>query len=413
MKTLDTTHAGAEAHTAPWTSPGEARAPADDGPDVELTVLMPCLDEAETLGVCIRKALQGFQRHGIAGEVVVADNGSSDGSQEIAHALGVRVVDIPIRGYGAALIGGIEAARGRYIVMGDADDSYDFSDLMPFLRKLREGDDLVMGNRFLGGIAPGAMPPLHRYLGNPVLTGIGRLLFRSPATDFHCGLRGFSKRAALAMDLRTTGMEFASEMVVKATIARMRISEVPTTLSPDGRSRPPHLRSWRDGWRHLRFLLLYSPRFVFLYPGALFMLVGAAAGLWLLPGPRRVGAVSFDIGTLLFAAAAVVLGFESVTSWVLAKVFAISEHLLPPDPRMDRLFRWATLETCLIAGGVLLVAGFALAGYALTDWGRREFGPLDPERSLRVVTVATTTMILGVQTILASFLASLLRLRRI
>lgn len=413
METRESQRGAAQSPVAPRARSEDAARNSGVAHEVELTVLMPCLNEAETLAACIRKALQGFERHGIAGEVLIADNGSTDGSQEIARTLGVRVVDIPVRGYGAALIGGIEAARGRYIVMGDADDSYDFSDLTNFLEKLRAGDDLVMGNRFLGGIRPGAMPPLHRYLGNPVLTGIGRLLFRSPSTDFHCGLRGFSKRAAVAMDLRTTGMEFASEMVVKATIGRMRISEVPTTLSPDGRSRPPHLRSWRDGWRHLRFLLLFSPRFVFLYPGTLLTLVGVAGTIWLLPGPRRVGDVGFDVGTLLFATAAIVLGFQGVVCWVLAKVFAVSEHLLPPDARLDRLFRWATLEASLIAGGILGVTGVGLTLYALATWGQQGFGDLDPERSLRIVAVATTTMIVGAQAVFASFLASLLRLRRI
>ena len=250
--------------------------------ELELSIVMPCLNEAETLEVCIRKAQESLRKDEISGEVVIADNGSEDGSQEIAERLGARVVPVSGRGYGAALHGGFEAARGRFVIMGDADDSYDFSSLMPFVEKLREGYDLVMGNRFLGGIEPGAMPPLHRYLGNPVLTGIGRLFFRSPAGDFHCGLRGFRRDAILGLGLQTTGMEFASEMVVKSTLMGLRIAEVPTTLSPDGRSRPPHLRSWRDGWRHLRFLLLYSPRWLFLYPGAVLMLLGLVSGALLL-----------------------------------------------------------------------------------------------------------------------------------
>src|SRR6266513_5466209 len=249
---------------------------------------MPCLNEAETVATCVRKAIGFLAESGISGEVLVADNGSTDGSQQLATDAGARVVPISDKGYGNALMGGINAARGKYVIMGDADDSYDFTNLMPFVNELRKGADLVMGNRFQGGIAPGAMPPLHRYLGNPVLTFIGRLFFRSPVGDFHCGLRGFSKAAVARLDLRTTGMEFASEMVVKATLQRLRIAEVPTTLSRDGRNRPPHLRSWRDGWRHVRFLLIYSPRWLFLYPGTILMIAGLLAALWLLPGPRVV-----------------------------------------------------------------------------------------------------------------------------
>ena len=253
--------------------------------------------------------------------------------------MGARVIDVQEKGYGSALIGGIDAARGRFVIMGDADDSYDFSNLQPFVDKLREGYDLVMDNRFAGGIRPGAMPPLHRYLGNPVLSSIGRLFFGSPAKDFHCGLRGFAKEAIAGLDLRTTGMEFASEMVVKATLHKLRLAEVPTTLSPDGRSRPPHLRSWRDGWRHLRFLLLYSPRWLFLYPGLLLMLCGLVAGLWLLRGPVFVGNVGFDVQTLLYAALAIVLGFQAVSFAVFTKTFAIAEGLLPEDLRASKLFR--------------------------------------------------------------------------
>ena len=264
--------------------------------------------------------------------------------------MGARVVPVETRGYGAALMGGIRAARGRFVIMADADDSYDFTALMPFVAKLREGYDLVMGNRFQAASCPGAMPPLHRYLGNPVLTGIGRLFFGSPCGDFHCGMRGFRRDAALAMDLQTTGMEFASEMVVKATLLGLRITEVPTTLSPDGRSRPPHLRSWRDGWRHLRFLLLFSPRWLFLYPGALLMLVGLAVGAWILPGPRTIGGVSFDVHTLTYAAAAVLIGFQSIAFAVFTKVFAINEGLLPEDPRFHKLFTTITLEVGLLVG---------------------------------------------------------------
>ena len=286
----------------------------------ELTILMPCLNEAETLATCIRKARDFLARSGVVGEVLIADNGSTDGSQAIAVVNGARVVPIAEKGYGSALIGGIRAARGRYVIMGDSDDSYDFSRLEAFVDKLRQGYALVMGNRFKGGIKPGAMPPLHRYLGNPVLTAIGRLFFRSPCGDFHCGLRGFDRQAILDLDLQAPGMEFASEMVVKATIHRLAVTEVPTTLSPDGRSRPPHLRSWRDGWRHLRFLLLFSPRWLFLYPGMALFLGGVGLTGWLLPQARVVGGVNLDIHTLFYASIAVVLGAHLMLFWVFAKL---------------------------------------------------------------------------------------------
>ena len=287
---------------------------------LELTVVMPCLNESATVGVCVKKALDAMEQYGIRGEVVIADNGSTDGSQEIAARCGARVVPIATRGYGSALRGGIAAAHGRYVLMGDADDSYDFSHLNVFVGKLREGYDLVMGNRFQGGIMPGAMPPLHRYLGNPVLTGVGRLFFKSPVGDFHCGLRAFRKDAIERLELRTLGMEFASEMVVKATRFRLRVTEVPTTLSPDGRDRAPHLRTWSDGWRHLRFLLLYSPRWLFLYPGIVMFVAGLWAAPLLLPGPE-CGAIGFDVDTLLFAAMLILIGFQSIVFAMFTKVF--------------------------------------------------------------------------------------------
>src|SRR5215211_8776310 len=291
------------------TTPSEIKT---DGNRTELSVLMPCLNEAETLATCIKKAQKALEDLNVNGEVVIADNGSTDGSPEIAASLGARVIHVAAKGYGSALLSGIKAARGKYIIMGDADDSYDFTNLGPFLEKLRAGYELVMGNRFKGGIAPNAMPPLHKYLGNPVLTGIGRLFFRSPCGDFHCGLRGFSKAAIQRLDLRTRGMEFASETVVKASLQGLKITEVPTTLSVDGRNRPPHLRSWRDGWRHLRFLLLYSPRWLFLYPGAFLMVAGFISGGWLLQGPVVINNVGFDVQTLLYAAAAIIIGFQAV-----------------------------------------------------------------------------------------------------
>ena len=379
---------------------------------VEFSIVMPCLNEAETLATCIQKAKRSLEENNVEGEIIIADNGSTDGSQEIADRLGARVIDIQARGYGNALMGGIAAARGRYIIMGDADDSYDFGSLGPFIAKLREGYDLVMGNRFLGGIKPGAMPPLHRYLGNPVLTTIGRLFFRSPCGDFHCGLRGFSKAAVMNLDLHTTGMEFASEMVVKATLQRIRIAEVPTVLSPDGRSRAPHLRSWRDGWRHLRFLLLYSPRWLFLYPGGLLMLLGLVTMLWLVPGPGVIGGVTFDVHTLLYAAVAIVIGFQSILFAVFTKVFAISAGLLPKDERLDRAFRYLTLEGGLVVAIVLILAGLGASAYAYWFWDRRSFGNLDPVRTMRIVIPAVTSLTLGCQTLFSSFFLSILGLRR-
>lgn len=379
---------------------------------LELSVVMPCLNEAETLEACIRKAQAALRKANIAGEIVVADNGSSDGSVEIAERMGARIVNVRAKGYGNALMGGIAAASGKYIVMGDADDSYDFGHIPRFVEELRKGADVVMGNRFRGGIEPGAMPFLHRYLGNPVLSAIGQLLFKSPVGDFHCGLRGFSKAAFARMGLRTTGMEFASEMVVKATLLRMSVAEVATNLSPDGRSRAPHLRTWRDGWRHLRFLLLYSPRWLFLYPGMALMVVGSLLALWLLPGPRAVGRVTFDVHTMVYAAAFVLLGFQAIAFAVFTKVFAISEGLLPPDPGLDGLFRYITLEVGLAVGAGLSIAGLATSVYAVSSWGAQHFGAMDYSRTMRLVIPSALLLTLGVQTIFASFFMSVLGLRR-
>ncbi|MEJ0020152.1 MAG: glycosyltransferase family 2 protein [Acetobacteraceae bacterium] len=377
----------------------------------ELTILMPCLNEAETLARCITKARAFLIRSGITGEVLIADNGSTDGSQQIAAGHGARVVAIAEKGYGSALLGGIRAARGRYVIMGDSDDSYDFSRLEGFVEKLRAGFQLVMGNRFLGGIAPGAMPPLHRYLGNPVLTTIGRIFFRSPCGDFHCGLRGFDRDAVLRLDLQAPGMEFASEMVVKATIRELRITEVPTTLSPDGRSRPPHLRSWRDGWRHLRFLLLFSPRWLFLYPGAALFIVGLAMMAWLVPAPRRVAGVTLDIHTLFYVALAVVVGFHSMLFWVFTKVYGIREGIVQPDPRFTAMMRLVTLEVGLIVGGLLLLFGLALGFYAVSTWGSVEFGVLSPERAMRMVIPSGTAILLAFQIGYGAFFLSVLEIR--
>ncbi len=379
---------------------------------LELTILMPCLNEAETLAVCIEKALGFLDRAGIAGEVLIADNGSTDGSQAIAQSLGARVAPIASRGYGAALIGGIRAARGRYVIMGDSDDSYDFSRLDGFVDKLRDGWQLVMGNRFKGGIAPGAMPPLHKYLGNPVLTATGRILYGSPAGDFHCGLRGFDRDAILGLELDLPGMEFASEMVVKATIRHLRITEVPTTLSKDGRSRPPHLRSWRDGWRHLRFLLLFSPRWVFLYTGAAMLGLGLLGMLALEPGPVHLFGATLDIHTLLYAAVLVVVGYQSMLFWIFCKTLNMTHDMLSPDPQFRRLHDALTLERGLLAALALLVLGLALGVIATAGWGLAGFGDLDPNHTMRLAIPSATLILLSVSTASMSFFLSFLRLAR-
>jgi hypothetical protein len=330
----------------------------------------------------------------------------------LATAEGARVVAIAHRGYGNALKGGIEAARGKFVLMADADDSYNFSHIGRFAEGLRAGSDLVMGNRFRGGIAKHAMPPLHRYLGNPVLTAIGRILFHSPCDDFHCGIRAFRKESFVRMDIRSTGMEFASEMVVKASLLGMRVTEVPTTLQPDGRGRPPHLRTWRDGWRHLRFMLLYCPRWLFFYPGVLLMLAGVAGCAWLLPGPRTIGGVSFDVHTLLYAFVAVLLGFQLIAFAVFTKIFAVSEGLLPEDPRLNRLFEYITLETGLVAGVVLVALGLGGSAVAVSGWAGTHFGNLQPEQTLRLVMPSVFSLTLGVQVICSSFFLSILGLRR-
>ncbi len=379
---------------------------------LELSIVMPCLNEAETLANCIKKAQSYLLRSGISGEIVIGDNGSTDGSQEIATSLGAHVISVPIRGYGAALYGAITAAHGRYCIMGDSDDSYDFANLDAFVEKLRQGYDVVMGNRFQGGIRTGAMPWKNRYIGNPILSTIGKIFFRAGVGDFHCGLRGFSKSAFQQMDLRTTGMEFASEMVIKARLLGLKMTEVPTVLSPDGRSRPPHLLPYRDGWRHLRFMLLHSPRWLFLYPGTLLILLGLAGCAWLLPGPRFVGSIGFDVHTLLYAFVSVLLGFQLVAFAVFTKVFAISEGLLPEDPRLTRAFRYITLETGLAAGGLLVALGICGSIFAVTGWAKESFGTLDARHMLRIVMPAVFSLTLGVQIICSSFFLSILGLRR-
>ncbi len=373
--------------------------------DLELTVLMPCLNEAQTVGRCVAKARAYLERTGIAGEVLVADNGSTDGSREIAAAAGARVVPVGRKGYGAALTGGIQAARGRYVIMGDADDSYDFTQLDGFVARLREGDALVMGNRFTGGIRPGAMPTLNRYLGNPVLSFIGRWLFAAPVGDFHCGIRGFDRRAILALDLRAAGMEFASEMVVKATLAGLRISEVPTTLSPDGRGRPPHLRPWRDGWRHLRFMLLRSPRWLFLYPGLALTLVGLVLASVLtfrsIPIP---GVFTLDINGLLYFAIAAVVGVQVSFFGLFAEALARKLNLRVDHGLPETLLRLASLEGSIALGAALVLAGLAGAAYAVVRWGEQSFGPLIPSQMMRITIPSVTTLAIGTQILFGGFL---------
>ncbi|MGK7929925.1 MAG: glycosyltransferase family 2 protein [Microcystaceae cyanobacterium] len=372
--------------------------------ELELSIVMPCLNEAETLATCIEKAQWYLKEYNVSGEVIIADNGSTDGSQDIANDLGARVINVTQKGYGSALMGGITAANGHFIIMGDADDSYDFTRLHPFVEKLRQGYDLVMGNRFKGGIKKGAMPLHHRYLGNPVLTGFGRLFFASPCSDFHCGLRGFRKLSIERLNLRTTGMEFASEMVVKGTLYHLKIAEVPTTLSPDGRSRPPHLRSWRDGWRHLRFLLLYSPRWLFLYPGFFLVIVGLLSTVFLLDSPR--------VHSLLYSSTAIILGFQTVIFALFTKAFAISEGLIPEDKKYKAFSRHFSLELGLIIGLSLFIFGILGTGFAFLQWEATQFGALNPAQTMQIVIPSVTSLALGVQVMLSSFFLSVLALKR-
>ena len=375
---------------------------------IELTILMPCLNEAETLETCIRKARGYLEASGVKGEVMIADNGSTDGSQAIAESLGAVVVPVAQRGYGAALIAGIAAARGRYVIMGDSDDSYDFARLDGFMARLREGAELVMGNRFRGGIAKGAMPPLHRYLGNPVLSTIGRLLYRTPVGDFHCGLRGFSRAAILKLGLTSPGMEFASEMVMKASLAGLNIAEVPTTLSPDGRSRPPHLRSWRDGWRHLKLLLTFAPFSIFLYPGLALLALGGALFLPLLFAPVTLGGVTLDTGTLIFAATFIMTGFQLVWFHALARLFAVRMNLLPTSPRFERLRAKLSVDTACQVGAVFLLMAFVATLAAVGFWASRGFGPLDAGTITRTASLVAVLAALGMQSVTNGFLWGLM-----
>ena len=392
------------------TTPNETSCP-DNNP-VELSVVMPCLNEVRTLGDCIAKALGAIESMGLVAEVVIADNGSTDGSIEAAEAAGARVVRVTDKGYGSALRGGIEASRGRFVLFADADMSYDFGAIEPFVTKLRAGAGLVMGNRFAGKIMPGAMPFKHKWFGNPVLSAIGRVFFHSPARDFHCGLRAFTREVYDQLDLHTTGMEFASEMVVKATLMKVRIEEVPITLHPDGRDRPPHLRSWRDGWRHLRFMLLFSPLYLFMIPGLALLGLGLLVMILLAAGGREFAGFGLDIHTMLMAGLACVLGYQLIIFAVFTKVFAITEGLHPPAPQMGRVFHYVRLETGLIAGTLLVCCALAMIGWATWGWASEGFGSLDPRITMRQLIPAAVLLMIGSQTVFASFFLSILGLKR-
>jgi glycosyltransferase involved in cell wall biosynthesis len=391
---------------------GRPRAAAGQPADAcEVSVVMPCLNEAESLAPCVRAAQAAIAELGIAGEVIVADNGSTDGSVELAQSLGARVAHVRARGYGSALQGGFAAARGKYILMGDADGSYDFGHLGRFLERLDAGAELVMGNRFGGGIASGAMPPLHRYFGNPGLSWIGRLFFRAPVSDFYCGLRAFRRDVLPTLSLQSPGMELGVEMVAKAALHGLRVSEVPTTLSPDLRSRPPHLRTWRDGWRTLRFFLLYSPRWLFFYPGLILILLGLGLSVAVLPGPLRVVGARLDVHTLLYAGAAIVVGFQGVVFSVLARVYAGSEGFLPESSVVRQARRSLSLELGLVVGGLLLLAGVILSVITFVRWDQSSFHHLDYAATMRIAIPAAVALMLGVQTILSSFFLSLLSIK--
>jgi hypothetical protein len=382
--------------------------------EIELTIVMPCLNEAETLAACIQKARLGLERAGARGEILVADNGSKDGSIEIAEKAGARVVHVKEKGYGSALRGGIEAALGKWVIMGDADDSYDFSDINGFVEKFRDGYDLVMGCRLPAGggtIAPGAMPWKNRWIGNPTLSFIGRLFFKCPARDFHCGLRGFTKSAYRKMELKTTGMEFASEMVIKGTLKSLRITEVPITLHPDGRSRPPHLKPWRDGWRHLRFMLIYSPRWLFFVPGLALGLIGAICAAVLATGPLKLGHVEFSTGTLAVACMSVIVGGQLMAFALYTKVFAIAEGLLPEDRKFSNVFKLFTLEKGIVLGLAVMCLG---AGLLLRDflvWRGTGYGPLPYDENMRRLILAVTLIVGGIQIVFGSFFMSVLGLK--
>jgi hypothetical protein len=382
-----------------------------EGKELELTILMPCLNEAETIAICVGKASDFLRRAGIAGEILIADNGSRDGSQDIATQLGARVVPVPDKGYGAALLGGIAAANGRFVIMGDADDSYDFASLDAFVKRLRDGADLVMGNRFQGGIEAGAMPVLHRYLGNPVLSFLGRLFFRIPVGDFHCGLRGFNTQSIRDLGLKTTGMEFASEMVVRSALAGLRIEEVPTTLKPDGRSRAPHLKTWRDGWRHLKFLLMYNPRWLFFMPGATLCVMGLLLAGVLFYGPLQLNAtMELDLNTFVAACFMIVTGTQLISFGILSRYYADITGILPRNSSSDWLGRWISTDRLALNAGVCFLAGLLFFGYAAMRWASLGFGPLDNPEIPRIIVLGLSLVVIGIQAFFSAFLLGIMEI---
>ena len=377
---------------------------------MELTILMPCLNEEETLAICINKAKTFLIDNDIDGEILIADNGSTDSSKDIAIDNGARVINVDRKGYGSALIAGCNAAKGKYVIMGDADDSYDFTNLMPFVEKLREGYDLVMGNRFKGGIEPGAMPSLHKYIGNPILSFIGRLLYSSKIGDFHCGLRGYNKESIQKLNLHTTGMEYASEMVVSAEIANLKIIEVPTTLSKDGRSRPPHLRSWSDGWRHLKFLFMYTPTWLFLLPGILFTVVGLIINILLFDTDRQIFNINFSIQTLLYGSAFIIMGINIILLFFIMRIYAennITVYMLNP--------KWTKKlneNYIIFIGAVLFILGIICSILAMYIWKRANYGDLFPMYSMRFVIPAITGISTGIMMTLSGFIIGLFKLNK-
>ena len=388
---------------------------AREAPDIEVSIVMPCLNEADTLAACIQQAEDALTNSGIKGEIIVADNGSTDGSAEIAKQFDTRVVHIAEKGYGSALMGGIEAARGRFIIMADADESYDLGEVPRFVERLREGFDLVMGCRLGAGgghVMPRAMPVLHRWWGNPMFSWLARFWFGSPFSDVHCGMRGFTKEFYERLDQRCTGMEFATEMTIKASLGNFKVGEIPITLHPDGRrAHPPHLKTFRDGWRHLRLYLVYTPRYLFLVPGAALVLLGVLGYAVALP-QLRIAGIRFDVNTLLFASLFLLCGYQSIVFAILTKVFAIQERLLPEDPKIDRFFEIVNLERGLIFSGGALLTGLFLLGMAVRQWWLAGFGDLDYAHTLRWVIPGATVTALGVQTIFSSFFATVLGLKR-
>lgn len=372
---------------------------------------MPCLNEAESVGECIKKALALLEKEEIEGEVIIADNGSTDRSQEISLSHGAKLVYAMNKGYGAALQEGINNANGKYIIIGDSDGSYDFSNLMPFVNELRKGCDLVMGNRFKGGICKGAMPFLHKYFGNPVLSFIGRLFFQIKIKDFHCGLRGFTKRAYREMNLLSTGMEFASEMVVKAALLNMKIVEVPTTLSVDGRSGPSHLRTWHDGWRHLRFLLMFSPKWLFLFPGLFIIFISLIFSFILFINPIKVNGIVFDINTMIVSSFALLIGFQFVFFHSFAKIYSITSGLLPSDKKFENIFKYFTLERGLLTGIIIFLAGAIVMFMNFFNWSSAGFPDLVPSIFVRRILSGIVPCVLGIQIIIFSFIFSIIGIK--